>query len=271
MIPLMKKTNFPLIYGSPKDKAIFNPIDFINYKTKLKKINKINLPKYCIITFYKEMIDIINKKYKTQKIDWLSERIDFYTFKYEDIDVGIIYCGMGASYVGIFLEDLIAAGIEKFVTIGAAGALQNYLKVGDIVLATKSIRDEGTSYHYSEPSKYAYPSLMINRYIKKVLKDKKIKYYDGATWTTDAPYRETIKKAKKYKSEGILCVEMEASALFAIAKYRNKSIGALFYISDILSDLKWNPQFHSKHVELGKSILLDVAMDTFYQMNKKLK
>jgi len=88
-----------------------------------------------------------------------------------------------------------------------------------------------------------------------------VPYMAGTSWTVDAPYRETIAEVKSYQEEGILTIEMEAAALFAVAEYRNVEMGALLTISDTLTDLTWNPQFHHDKTPEGLETLYRVAVD----------
>ena len=65
----------------------------------------------------------------------------------------------------------------------------------------------------------------------------------------DTPYRETIAEVRQYQQEGVMTVEMEAAALFAVAQYRGVDMAAAFVISDSLAELVWNPQFEVEVVE----------------------
>ena len=65
----------------------------------------------------------------------------------------------------------------------------------------------------------------------------------------DTPYRETIAEVRQYQQEGVMTVEMEAAALFAVAQYRGVDLAAAFVISDSLAELVWNPQFEVEVVE----------------------
>ena len=86
------------------------------------------------------------------------------------------------------------------------------------------------------------------------------RYSIGTSWTVDAIYRETIEEVRKYQKEGVLTVEMEAAALFAVAKYRKVQLVSAFAISDSLSDLKWNPMFHHEKTAEGLKTLFDAAV-----------
>ena len=77
----------------------------------------------------------------------------------------------------------------------------------------------------------------------------RVPYRAGVSWTIDTPYRETVAEARRYQAEGVLCVEMEAAALFAVAKVRALQVASAFTISDSLADLVWNPlEFHGPPV-----------------------
>ena len=72
------------------------------------------------------------------------------------------------------------------------------------------------------------------------------RYSRGTTWTTDAPYRETVEELRHYRTDGVATVEMEASALLAVGSYRGVSVGSVFVISDLLSEEGWSQGYHSE-------------------------
>ena len=65
-----------------------------------------------------------------------------------------------------------------------------------------------------------------------------------STWTIDTPYRETIDEVRHYQADGVLTVEMEAAALFAVGVHRGVDVAAAFVISDLLTEDRWHGQFH---------------------------
>ena len=107
-----------------------------------------------------------------------------------------------------------------------------------------AIRDEGTSYHYLEAGKFAFPSKELNQEVIDTMKEMGIDFMVGPSWTIDAPYRETIAEVNKYRQEGVITVEMEAAAIFAVSRYRGAAASALFTISDYLGEEDWKPEFH---------------------------
>ncbi len=81
--------------------------------------------------------------------------------------------------------------------------------------------------------------------------------------TIDAPYRETVAEARRYRRQGVLTVEMEAAALFAVGRYRKADVAALFSFSDTLSitgEVSWKPKFHLRRNLAGLEKIYRVAV-----------
>jgi len=173
-------------------------------------------------------------------------------------NIGIIYSfGIGSPFAATLLEELIAMGGKEFINMGTAGGLVN----NGIFLCNKALRDEGTSHHYIADGIYSYPNKELTNKLKKSLIKSGLKFNIGPTWTIDAPYRKTKKEVIYYKKEGILTVEMEASALFAVAKLRGVKIASVFVVSDVLGNEKWDSQFHKLDLTKNLNKVLDVAID----------
>ena len=169
--------------------------------------------------------------------------------------------GVGAPAAVIVLEELAMAGVKRFMSIGTAGTLQKQIKVGDLVVCDRAIRDEGTSHHYLKHSKYAHASKKMTARIIASLKKRRRKYVVGTSWTIDAPFRETVMEARHYQQEGVATVEMEASALFAVAEYRGLEMGSILAVSDSLAELEWQPKFHLQKTGKALEVLYRVALD----------
>jgi uridine phosphorylase len=130
------------------------------------------------------------------------------------------------------------------------------------VVCDRAIRDEGTSFHYLPPTKYAHASPGMVSLLTETLDRLSLSHQLGASWTTDAPYRETIAEVNHYRREGVLAVEMEASALFAVAACRGVEMGAMFTISDSLAGPEWEPHFRSETVAQGLQTLYEAAVES---------
>lgn len=152
---------------------------------------------------------------------------------------------VGAPMAVICLEKLIALGANRIIVCGWCGSLQSDLGVGELVLPTWAIREEGTSGHYplagrSESS----PRLRVA--LQNFFTETGKELREGPIWTTDALYRETREKVSRYGSEGILAVDMEYSALIQVAAFRRVELAAVLMVSDLLWQDSWQPAFQSK-------------------------
>lgn len=251
---------FPNLRGKQNQDSMFNPTEFMNYQKKRGKFPKFRPPKGVILCYQRSLIEHILKNHKVTKVEGFYG--EMYLLNETKGEVAIIgKFGIGSPVVVTLLEELIAFGVKRFVSVGTAGTLQRNIDVGSLMVCEKAIRDEGTSHHYIKSSKYAYASKGITKKIKEVLNNLGQKYFVGTSWTIDAPYRETVAEAKQYQKEGVATVEMEASALFSVAKYRNVELGAIFTISDSLAELEWKPKFHLKKTSKGLETLYNVAVE----------
>jgi uridine phosphorylase len=166
--------------------------------------------------------------------------------------------GIGSPVAAMMLELLIAWGVNRFVSIGTAGALQPDLQIGDLTVCTGAVRDEGVSHHYlAENNLLVTPSADLTAQFAEALISRNTHPRHGPTWTTDAPFRETQAEIAHYQREGVLTVEMEAAAVFAVAQHRSVAIASGFVISDVLASERWDPRF-------GDPSILNGLIDLFH-------
>jgi len=257
---------FPNFKNKYANDSMFSPKDYLDYQKKWEKYDKFHPPEGVILCYSKRLMEYVLGNHKTTKVQRFYG--EMYLLNETKNKIAIVgKFGIGAPVAATLLEELIAFGVKRFISIGTAGTLQKNLNIGDLVVCEKAIRDEGTSYHYLKASKYAYASKKMTERIKKALDTLGQKYFVGTSWTIDAPYRETVAEAQQYQKEGVATVEMEASALFAVAHYRNVEIGAMFTVSDSLAELQWLPKFHFKKTREGLEILYKVALMTLLEKN----
>ncbi len=166
--------------------------------------------------------------------------------------------GIGAPAAATLMEVLIALGVPRFASIGTAGALQQVLAIGDVVLCDRAIRDEGVSHHYLPTETFIAPSPDLTERLAAAL-TQPAPPTTGTTWTIDAPYRETVAEARHYQAKGVLTIDMEAAALFAVAQVRGVQVASAFVISDSLADLVWQPHFEAGAVAVGFQTLFTAA------------
>jgi purine-nucleoside phosphorylase len=153
---------------------------------------------------------------------------------------------IGAPYAAMIIESLKVWGVEKILFLGWCGAVSGQVRAGDIILPESAMVDEGTSGHYCDPScRVALPARMLVHQLQLALQHHGAPVHRGAVWTTDAIFRETVEKVKHYQSKGALAVEMELSAIFTVAAFREMEAAGVLVVSDELSDYTWRPGFNT--------------------------
>lgn len=242
---------YPNFKNKHLEQALFNPQDYINWRNFLKVYKK--YPKKYILIYYPKLLNYFKRKYRPKKIK-LYSLITIYQYK----DVGVVcMTGIGSPHAVTVFEELIALGGREFLNVGIAGGLKEF----GVFLCNKSIRDEGTSSHYIPHKKFAYPDKELTKRLENCLLKNNISFKKAASWTIDAPYRETKAEIQKYMKQNIATVEMESSALFTVAQIRKVKIASAFVVSDVLGKDKWDPQFSAKHVSEKLYQLFDVALE----------
>jgi uridine phosphorylase len=172
--------------------------------------------------------------------DWV--RGDLYLLERRDRRIAV--CGgfgPGAPAAALVLEQLVALGVRRVITVGTAASLRAEPAAGEIVVCDNALRDEGLSYHYLAPGPEVRPSEELSERLAEALRGLGVTVRRGTGWTTDAPYRETAAEVTRYGEAGVLTADMEAAGLFAVAEYRGIDAAAVFAVADSLVDRRPRP------------------------------
>jgi uridine phosphorylase len=134
-------------------------------------------------------------------------------------------------------EQVFASGCKCLVSVTSAGQINGHGPTPYFVLIDRALRDEGTSYHYLPPSIFAEapePELLV-RIEHAISQLEGIVVHRGASWTTDAPYRETEAAIDAARAQGVLAVEMEAAALFAFGTAMHRSVVCFAHVTNSMA------------------------------------
>ena len=163
---------------------------------------------------------------------WACYHTDLYVFREGGHEYGILGCIVGAAFAVLVAEELFASGCRFLVSMTSSGQIVPVRAPPYFVVIERALRDEGTSYHYLPPSEYSEAAVHLTQMAREALTAAGIPIQSGATWTTDAPFRETEKAIDAAKNAGILAVEMEAAALYAFAKARKRAVLCFAHVTN---------------------------------------
>jgi uridine phosphorylase len=251
---------FPNFAGKHAHDAFFSPADFVEYRREQGPYPDFIVPEGVILSYQSSLVRHIVATDETEQADFANGMA---LLSDTDGRIGVVGgFGIGAPAAAAVLEELIALGVRRFVSLGTAGSLQKGLAIGDLTVCDRAIRDEGVSHHYLAGEMFSHPSPELTATFAEQIEQLGHDPVVGPSWTIDTPYRETVEEARHYQQEGVLTVEMEAAALFAVAQYRGVEIASGFAISDSLAELTWTPRFSSDETKHGLVTLYRAAVAT---------
>ncbi len=244
----MNKTLAPILEFDPQRKAVIEPAEVIP---------PVEIGRRCVLCFFGEVVEQIAAREGVRRVTASRSEMGLhpiYELTHQGERVAFLQAGVGAPLSAGLLEEAIARGCRTFVACGSAGVLAGEIASGHIVVPIAAVRDEGTSYHYLPPAREVHPSPEAVAAIERVLERHRLPYVVGKTWTTDAFYRETPSKVRRRRDEGCLTVEMEAAALFAVARFREVTLGYILYAGDDVSGEAWDPRDWTRNASLRERL-----------------
>ena len=217
-------------YDAP---SVFLPENLLRESRRQKKKPDCHVPEICILDPDGDLAEyLINQGLARQSHCWACYHSNLYSFDLEGVNVGILPFVVGASYAVVVAEQLFVSGCRFLISITSAGIINEPSEAKRFVLITEAIRDEGTSYHYLHKDK---PALLSKNLLAKLSKLENDIWFNAKSWTTDAPYRETEQAISFMRKEGVACVEMEASALYAFAIAQEKDIVCFAHLTNTMA------------------------------------
>jgi uridine phosphorylase len=153
----------------------------------------------------------------------------------------VVAPAMGAPFAAMVLEKLIALGARMVLALAWCGSLQPGLNLGTLLLPRAALPGDGTSRHYAPGETEPDPALAA--LLQEELEAGPVAWQAGRILSIDAIYRETPSLVRHYQDLGVLGIEMELAALFAVGRYRRVPVAALAVVSDEVGDLTFKPGY----------------------------
>jgi uridine phosphorylase len=158
----------------------------------------------------------------------------------------------GGPALAALVEELAAFGVREFCVWGYCGGISGCVSIGDVILATGAVREEGVSCHYLESEDDLVESAWAAQW---ELPSKKARMLAGTVWTCDALYRETAEKVARYAAQGVLGVEMETASFYAVCSQKGLKGVAFLIVSDVVRPDVWQSGFKSAELQKGIRML----------------
>ncbi len=146
---------------------------------------------------------------------------------YEGVPLTIASTGIGCPSAAIAVEELERVGVQTVVRVGTTGALQEGIEIGDMVVATGAAKNEGTTKRYENVEYPAVPDFEVTGALVDAAEANDESVHVGAIASDDAFYAETDEYVQAWEAANLLAVEMEAAAVFTLARRRGMRAGAI--------------------------------------------
>jgi uridine phosphorylase len=245
-------------HGAP---SVFRPEALLREARRQRQLPLVPIPEICVLDPDGDVVRHL-KRTSTGRIHegWACYHTELLAFDLEGVgEVGIVGCAVGAPFAVLVAEQLFASGCRLLISITSAGQITPIGPTPYFVLIDRALRDEGTSYHYLPPTTFAKApdEKLLAHFEKSVGALPAIALHRGATWTTDAPYRETEAAIARARDLGVLAVEMEAAALYAFSATSGHSIVCFAHVTNSMAQTEGD--FEKGEADGAKATLAVVA------------
>lgn len=228
MPPLLENKN-------PSSSSVFEPAALLREARRQKGLPAIDVPAICILDPDGDIVRRLRKDGRAKPFEaWACYHTHLDVFELGGQTVGIVGCVVGAPFAVLVAEELFASGCKTLLSLTSAGQIVPVGPTPYFVVIDRALRDEGTSYHYAAPSDYGEADPALIAIASEALAKQNLRAAVGASWTTDAPFRETAEAIEAARTRGILAVEMEAAALYTFAIARGARVLCLAHVTNTM-------------------------------------
>jgi uridine phosphorylase len=213
--------------------SVFEPENLLREARRQKNLPGSAVPEICLLDPDGDIVRALAKSGRSRRsASWACYHTDLYEFEHGGEHFGIIGCAVGASFAVLLAEQLFASGCRLLISMTSAGQIVEQGSPPYFILIDRALRDEGTSYHYLPPAEFAGAEEGLVQAAMNAFAAARQPMHHGASWTTDAPFRETPAAIERCRQRNILAVEMEAAGLYAFAKARCKPVLCFAHVTN---------------------------------------
>lgn len=215
--------------------SVFRPENMMREARRQKGLAAGPVPRIVLLDPDGDMVDYVRAHRAARRSQvWACYHTDMWEWEEEGLAFGIVGYAVGSSFSVLVAEQAFVCGCALLISIASAGQIADHAPPSYHILIDRALRDEGTSYHYLPASPFAAADPVLITLARQAFAHADGPVLTGATWTTDAPFRETEAAIARRKAEGLLAVEMEAAALYAFARAQARPVLCLAHVTNQL-------------------------------------
>ncbi len=224
------------VYGAA---SVFTPESLLREARRQKAAAMEPVPEICLLDPDGDIVRQLQALGRARRhAGWVCYHTDLHVFEMDGLTIGVVGCAVGSSFAVLVAEELFVSGCCLLISITSSGQLAAREAPPYFILIDRALRDEGTSYHYVAPAPYSEAPAELISALEGAFDDPGLRVLRGATWTTDAPFRETREAIDWMCEQGLLAVEMEAAALYAFARARGKAVICFAHVTNQMGQVE---------------------------------
>lgn len=213
--------------------SVFRPENMLREARRQKDLSDAPVPAVCLLDPDGDIIRHLRRQGLARPHpSWACYHTAMDVFAWEGMEFGVVGCAVGASFAVLLAEQMFACGCRLLLSMTSSGQITAAGPTPYFVLIERALRDEGTSYHYLPPSRFAEAEPSLIEAVAPALMGLPQRVHRGATWSTDAPFRETEAAVAAHRDAGIMAVEMEAAALYAFARSQQRRVLCFAHVTN---------------------------------------
>lgn len=227
----------PLLRAKAYDQpSVFQPANLLREGRRQRGRPDIDVPAVCLLDPDGDIVrHLTTTGQATEHPGWACYHTTLWTFDLAGTEIGVIGCAVGAPFAVLLAEQLAVSGCALLISVTSSGSITPVADPPYFVIIERALRDEGTSHHYLPPGTWSDAPAPLMARLDGQLSGLAQPVVTGATWTTDAPYRETPEAIAYAESLGIVAVEMEAAALYAFATVQDFDVVCVAHVTNTMA------------------------------------
>lgn len=223
-------------YDAP---SAFTPESLLREARRQRGASSADVPAVCLLDPDGDIVRELRARGRARRHDgWVCYHTELFVFEERGLCIGVVGCAVGAAFAVLVAEELFASGCQLLISVTSSGQIVPVQAPPYFVLIERALRDEGTSYHYLPPSSWSPAPHDLLADLDDAFDRLGADVRRGATWTTDAPFRETADAIEAMRRRGILAVEMEAAALYAFAQARGRPVVCFAHVTNRMGQIE---------------------------------
>jgi uridine phosphorylase len=226
----------PILDHDTGEAPVFEPGNLLDQARRQKGLPVGRVPAGCLLDMDGELVErLVASGRAAADPAWPCFHTTLHRWAAAGAEIGVVGGTVGAPFAVLVAEELFAAGCEALVSISSAGLVATGATPPFFVLVERALRDESVSYHYLPADRWAEADAPLVGAVARALAGTATPVVRGASWSTDAPFRESATLIADRRAEGILSVEMEAAALLAMGRALHRPVACLAHVTNAMA------------------------------------